>query len=268
MAPARQRRPAWKLVEGSPGLRRQAVARHAGDAVDVVQQTRQPQGLLGRRHQAARQLLDQRDAGALPVAGQRAVLGRQQALESRAARRQVLPRGAVLLQPAEAGAQHAHAPVGALRVAAEPEQVLGGPAGQLLHRAPDAGGLHRRPPEAGEGRRRRLADDPDIARLPVGGAERHGPVRIDRHGQAARQDGKSAVCRRHEQAQRVRLWHKPGRGQGRRGAEAGLGLGDQRGAAQLDLLQQGVALLRPRDARDRCPAPPGPAAPCPRARCG
>ena len=192
-------------------------------------------------------------------AGHLALLLGEQDLERGAAGAQLLARRAVLLQAAETDAQHAHGPVGALGVAAEPEQVVGGAARQVLRRALDAGGL------ACVGRHR-LVKGGGTASLtthtsrdsPSGALSATVVVGIDGHGQAARHDGKAAAGGGHEQAQRVGLGHEPGGRQRWRGAEADLLLGDQRGAPDLDLLQQPA---RARSASRRAGSMPGMARP-------
>ena len=149
---------------------------------------------------------------------------------------------AVLLQAAQAGAQRAHGPVGALGVAAEPEQVVGGTARQIAGQPAHLRRLDGGPPQAVEGRQRGVADHPHIARFPVGRAQGHRHIGVDRHGQAPRQDGEAVGGRGHEHAHGIGFRHQPRRSQRRRGAEADLLLRHQRGPPDLDLLQQLGAL--------------------------
>ncbi len=217
--------------------------------MDVVERARQAVVPVRRGHQVARQPLDHLGIGGLAGVGDLALVLRKQRLERDAARRQLLARPAVLLQTAEAGAQHAHGPVGPLGVAAEPEQVVGGAARQVVGAALHLRHLDGRPPQADVRRQIGVADHPDVARLAFGGAERHRGAFVDGHGQAARHGDEAVGGGGHEQAHGVGFGHQTGRRQRRRGAEADLLLGDEQRAPQLDVLQQGRPLGRPHAGR-------------------
>ncbi len=164
----------------------------------------------------------------------------QQHLQAFARRRRARFRSAVFGHAPQCAAQHAHCPVGALGVAAEPEQIVGHAALDHALRTLHARRLQRRSPQAHVMRLLGVRQHPHVARMPIRCRQRHGAIGIDRHGEPARHGDVARWRPRHEQAHRERLRYQAAVGVDRRLTETDLFFGDETRAVQCDFALQQV----------------------------
>ena len=150
--------------------------------------------------------------------------------------------GVVPAQRLQRAAQHAHDPIGALGIAAEPEQVVGDTALDDALRALHAGGFDGRLPQAAMRGHLAVSDDPNIARACFWSAEGDGKVGYDGHGEATGHDREAIGRGGDEQANGEGLRHQALRGEGRRRAKADALLGDEHLAVQANFLLQRAPL--------------------------
>ena len=148
----------------------------------------------------------------------------------------------VAAQRLKRAAQHAHDPIGALGVAAEPEQVVGHAALDDTLRSLHARGLDGRLPQAAVRGHLAVGNDPNVPRARFGSGEGHGKIGDDGHGEAAGHHGESVSRGGDEQPDGERLGNEPLRGESRRGAEPDALLGNEHLAVQLDLVLQRMPL--------------------------
>ena len=148
----------------------------------------------------------------------------------------------VAAQGLQRAAQDAHDPVGALGVAAEPEEIVGDAALDDALRALHARGLDGRLPQAAVRRHLAVGNDPHVAGARLRCAQGHGEIGHDGHGEAAGHHGEAVGGGGDEEANGKGLRDEPLRGERRRCAKADALLGDQHVAVQLDLFLQRSSL--------------------------
>ena len=194
-----------EVAQDAPGFERQAIARQVGDAIELVERAvERAAPVLGgdqeMHHALDRDLLVAvaRRRGLRFVAhGQRFEAGARGALHVRWR--------VVAAQRLQRAAQDAHDPVGALGVAAEPEQVVGDAALDDALRALHACGFDGRLPQAAVRRHLAVGDDPNVARARLGSAQGDGEIGHDGHGEAAGHDREAVGGGGDEEANGERL---------------------------------------------------------------
>ena len=196
-----------EVAEHAPGFERQAVARQVGDAIELVERAVERAAAVLGGDQEVHHALDR--GGVVAVArrhglhlvahGQRFEAGARGSLHVRWR--------VVAAQRLQRAAQDAHDPVGALGVAAEPEQVVGDAALDDALRALHARGLDGRLPQAAVRRHLAVGDDPHVAGARFRRAQGHGEIGHDGHGEAAGHDGEAVGGGGDEEANGERLRH-------------------------------------------------------------
>ena len=197
-----------EMAEHAPGFERETVARQVGDAVELVERAVEGAATVLGGDEEVHHALD--GGSIVAVAGRHdlRLVAHRQGFEA-GARGTLHVRGRVVAaQRLQRAAQHAHDPVGALGVAAEPEQVVGDAALDDALRALHAGGLDGRLPQAAVRRHLAVGDDPDIARARFRRAEGDGKVGHDGHGEAAGHDREAVGGGGDEQANGEGLRHE------------------------------------------------------------